>query len=141
MNPWSPHELKKEIRHIAGRDLSCKLLQEYIEKSADRDNLILQIAFVLRQAEIKDKKTWDELRKTFMSRYAPEMNSLYHLEAEWLTGEKIGVADMEAFAEVVRHMYEQGIIEPKSENQLINLLFNIFDLPLSKTSLLLKIKR
>jgi len=141
MDAWKPEDLKREIRRIAGRDLSCKLLQDYIENSADRDNLILQTAFVLRQPELLSRKTWNELQSTFMSRYSKELLPLLGLEEEWIVGEKSVVRDTDALIGAILDQIDKGNLVFKHPTHLANWLFNNFEFAESKRLVLLKIKR
>lgn len=141
MDAWTPTTLRKSIRLIAGNDLSCKQLQAYIEESPERDNLILQVAFVLRQPETLEKTTWKNLQSTFMFRYYLELPALYGFKPEWLTyGEKPIVVNADELLWALAEQRKKGNIIVNNENQYINCIFNTFEFGVTKRYLFMKIK-
>ncbi|GEM_PF-2077226 len=132
--------LKKQVRSEAGKNLSFKSLQAFIDNSDDRILRIMGIALVLGDKQTRDKESWKPLCNQFLSHYREEILGYYGYECGEPFLLRVKVTDEAAFVEAMAWLKKKGAFGTCSYRLLASRLLTVFDIPYSHSYLMRRMK-
>ncbi|WP_293707166.1 hypothetical protein [uncultured Parabacteroides sp.] len=118
---------KKVVREITGKYLSYPSLEEYLEDVKNNSHYILLLALLLGDPEIRKKKTWNALAKSFFNHYREKILEHCGYDIGPSNLERIRVKESKLFIEYMSGMFRNEMFEECSYEELarlINLVFN-----------------
>lgn len=107
--------------------MSYPSLEESIERVKNNSHYILLLALLLGDPEIRKRKTWNALAKSFFTNYREKILHHCGYDAGPANLERIRIVEPKLFIEYMSGMFRYGMFEECSYEELagfINLVFN-----------------
>lgn len=107
--------------------MSYPSLEESIESVKNNSHYILLLALLLGDPEIRKRKTWNALAKSFFTNYREKILKYCGYDIGPANLERIRIVEPKLFIEYMSGMFRYGMFEECSYEELagfINLVFN-----------------